>query len=64
MTSDLLALTDRLQMRFDRESGLKAIDETVLKYGYVQGNRFSFHEHEFQQQIIKGGRLCPLSSKP
>ena len=53
MTSDLLALTDRLQMRFDRESGLKAIDETVLKYGYVQGNRFSFHEHEFQQQIIK-----------
>lgn len=51
--SDLLALSDRLRMRFDRESGMSALDETVLKYGYVQGNRFSFHEHEFQRQIIK-----------
>ena len=51
--SDLLALSDRLRMRFDRESGMTALDETVLKYGYVQGNRFSFHEHEFQRQIIK-----------
>ena len=51
--SDLLALSDRLRMRFDRESGMQALDETVLKYGYVQGDRFSFHEHEFQRQIIK-----------
>lgn len=47
------SLSDRLQMRFDRESGMQALDETVLKYSYVNGNRFSFKDHEFQQQIIR-----------
>lgn len=46
-------LYDRMRMRLDRQSGLSNLDQTVLKYGYVEGERFSFEDHEFQQQIIK-----------
>lgn len=46
-------LTARLRMRLDRAEGMRALDETVLKHGFVGGRPFSFKDHEYQQQIIK-----------
>lgn len=47
------SLYERLRMRLDREAGMTALDETVEKYGYIQGKRFSFDGHEFQREIIR-----------
>lgn len=49
----LANLHDRLSMRLDREAGMRALDETVEKYGRIGGKPFSFFEHEFQREIIK-----------
>lgn len=43
----------RLRMRLDRDAGMQALDETVLKYGHANGQKWSFHDHEFQREIIK-----------
>jgi len=40
-------------MQLSRESGLKQLDETVLKFGYVSGTPYSFKDHEYQIEIIK-----------
>lgn len=46
-------LVERLRMRLDREAGMSSLDEVVLKYGVVEGNPFTFDDHEFQKQIIR-----------
>lgn len=46
-------LVERLRMRLDREAGMQKLDETVEKYGYANGAPWSFHDHEFQREIIK-----------
>lgn len=40
-------------MRLDRESGMSQLDETVEKYGYANGEPWSFTDHEFQREIIR-----------
>ena len=47
------ALVTRLRMRLDRAEGMRALDETVLKHGYVGGHPYSFKDHEYQQKIIQ-----------
>lgn len=46
-------IVDRLRMRLDRQSGMSQLDKTVEKYGHVNGSRWSWEDHEFQQEIIK-----------
>lgn len=46
-------LVNRLRMRLDRESGMSNLDQVVTKYGVVEGNAFTFQDHEFQREIIR-----------
>lgn len=43
----------RLRMRLNREEGLKALDKVVLDNAYVEGNKFTFEDHEYQVEIIR-----------
>lgn len=45
-------LAERLRMRLDRESGMENLVDTVLKYGYIQGTRYSLDGHEFQRELL------------
>lgn len=47
------ALLTRLRMRLDRSEGMKALDVTVQKHGYVNGHPYTFEDHEYQQKIIQ-----------
>lgn len=48
--------SSRLRMQLNREDGLKALDQVVMKYGVVNGRKFSFKDHEFQIDIIRDTR--------
>jgi hypothetical protein len=46
-------LVDRLRMRLDKGEGLRSLDKVVQNYGYVEGERFTFKDHEYQIDIIR-----------
>lgn len=48
---------DRLRMRLNREEGLKALDKVVLDYGYVEGEPYSFDDHEYQIGLLRDTAL-------
>lgn len=43
-------------MQLNREDGLKELDKTVTKYGFVSGRPYSFKDHEYQIDIIRDTR--------
>lgn len=47
---------DRLRMRLNRDEGMAALDQVVLDYGFVEGQPFTFKDHEYQIEIIKDTR--------
>lgn len=49
-------LVDRLRMRLNREEGLKNLAQVVLDHAYVEGEPFSFKDHEYQIEIINDTR--------
>ena len=47
---------DRLRMRLNRDEGMSSLDQVVLDYGFVEGQPFTFKDHEYQVEIIKDTR--------
>ncbi len=45
-------IVDRLRMRLDRESGMGDLSSIVERYSYIEGKPFSFHNHEYQREIV------------
>lgn len=43
---------NKLRMRLNREEGLKNLSQVVLDHAYVEGEKFSFKDHEYQIEII------------
>lgn len=50
------SVANRLRMQLNREEGLRELDKVVLKYGYANGRKWSFKDHEFQIEIIRDTR--------
>lgn len=48
--------SSRLRMQLNREEGLRELDKTVVKYGFVSGHPYSFTDHEYQIEIIRDTR--------
>ena len=48
--------SSRLRMQLNREEGLRELDKTVTKYGFVSGHPYSFKDHEYQIDIIRDTR--------
>lgn len=49
-------MATRLRARLRKGEGLDKLDQVVEKYGYVEGEPFSFDGHEFQREIIRDTR--------
>lgn len=47
------SVAQRFRMALNREEGLKSLDQVALDYGYVEGNRFTFEDHEYQIEIMR-----------
>lgn len=39
-------------MQLNREEGMKSLSKIILQHGYVEGEPFSFDDHEFQIDIV------------
>ncbi len=52
-----VSAADRLRMRLNREEGLKALDKVVLDHGYVEGEPYSFDDHEYQRELLRDTAL-------
>lgn len=50
------SISDRLRMRLNREEGLKNLDKVVLDHAFVEGEQFSFKDHEYQIEILRDTR--------
>lgn len=46
-------IASRIRMRLNRQEGIKSLDQIVLSHGYVEGQPWSFKNHEFQIEIIR-----------
>lgn len=53
MSNSQGSTAERFRMALSREEGMKELDQTILKYGYVEGEKFSFDDHEFQIDIVR-----------
>ena len=47
------SVAQRFRMALNREEGMKSLDQVVLDYGYVEGERFTFEDHEYQIEIMR-----------
>ena len=47
------SVAQRFRMALNREEGMKSLDQVVLDYGYVEGNKFTFEDHEYQIEIMR-----------
>lgn len=54
--SDLGMMPSRLRARLDQGEGLKGLDEVVEKHSKIDGEPFTFGNHEFQREIIRDTR--------
>lgn len=45
--------SQRMRMALNREEGMKALDKVVEQYGFVDGEPFSFKDHEFQIELVR-----------
>ncbi|QBJ04573.1 terminase large subunit [Pseudomonas phage Lana] len=50
--SDQGTVSARFRMQLNREEGMKALDKVILQHGFVEGEPFSFLDHEFQIDIV------------
>lgn len=47
------SVAQRFRMALNREEGMKSLDQVVLDYGHVEGERFTFTDHEYQIEIMR-----------
>lgn len=45
--------SQRFRMALNREEGMKSLDKVVEQYGFVDGEPFSFKDHEFQIELVR-----------
>lgn len=50
--SDQGSVSSRFRMQLNREEGMKSLSKIILQHGYVEGEPFSFDDHEFQIGIV------------
>lgn len=54
--SEFEMMGSRLRAQLESSEGLNELDTIVEKYGMVEGEQFSFGDHEFQREIIRDVR--------
>ena len=47
------SVTERFRMALNREQGMQNLDQVAEKYGMVEGEPFTFGDHEFQREIMR-----------
>lgn len=47
------SVSKRFRMALNRDEGMQQLDRIVLDYGYVDGEPFSFKDHEYQIEIMR-----------
>jgi hypothetical protein len=50
--SDQGSVSARFRMQLNREEGMKSLSKIILQHGFVEGEPFSFDDHEFQIDIV------------
>ncbi|AUM59603.1 terminase large subunit [Pseudomonas phage PMBT3] len=45
-------VSSRFRMALNREEGMKSLSKIILQHGFVEGEPFSFKDHEFQIDIV------------
>lgn len=45
-------VSSRFRMQLNREEGMKSLSKIILQHGFVEGEPFSFDDHEFQIDIV------------
>lgn len=51
--TDLTMMASRLRTQLNQSEGLRDLDKVVERYGYIEGEPFSFAEHEYQREILR-----------
>lgn len=46
-------MVSRLRTQLNQEDGFRELDKVVEKYGRIEGEPFSFANHEFQREIVR-----------
>lgn len=47
------SISERFRMALNREEGMKNLDQVAEKYGMVEGEPYTFGDHEFQREIMR-----------
>lgn len=47
------SLSERIRMTLNRDEGMKNLDQIAEKYGMVEGEPYTFDDHEFQRDIMR-----------